>query len=51
MKPNPLSLTQSENYSFGAHWTKFQAMIKNLPIKIFRILGISKPPYTNLYGK
>ena len=42
-KPNLLSLIQSENYFLFHYLTNFQAIIKNLSIKIFKILGVSKP--------
>ena len=44
-KPNPLSLTQSENYFFGASFDKISSNDKNLPIQIFKFFrGLKTPP-------
>ena len=43
-KLKPLSLTQFENYFYTVFLTKFQAKIKNLPIKILKLLKGLKIP-------
>ena len=44
-KPNPLSMTQSENYSFGASFDKiFSNNNKIYQLKFSNFLGVSKPP-------
>ena len=44
-KPNPLSITQSENYSSGASFDKvFSNNNKIYLIKFSNFLGVSKPP-------
>ena len=48
-KPNPLSLTQSEKYSFGVPFDKISS--NNDKIYLFKFsnfLGVSKQPQTNL---
>ena len=48
-KPNSLSLTQSENYSFGTYLTKFLAIIIKFTYYNFPIpKGSQNPPQTNL---
>ena len=50
--PNPLSLTQSENYSFGASFDKISSDNNNFYAFEFpNVLGVSKPPQTNLNDK
>ena len=44
-KPKPLPLTQSKNYFFLVSSDKISSNIKkNLPIKIFKLLGALKTP-------
>ena len=48
-KPSPLSMTQSENYSFGASLDKiFSNNNKIYLLKFSDFLGVSKPSQTNL---
>ena len=48
-KPNPLSLTHSENYSFGASSDKISSNNNKIYLlKFSNFLVISKPPQTNL---
>ena len=47
-EPNPLSLTQSENYSFVASFDKISSNNKNLPIKFLKFFRGLKPPQ-NIY--
>ena len=48
-KLNPLSLRQSQNYSFGASFDKiFSNNNKIYLLKFSNFLGVSKPPQTNL---
>ena len=49
---NPSSLTQSENYSFGASFDKISSdNDKFYVFKFSNFLGVSKPPQTNLSDK
>ena len=50
-KANPLTFTQSENYSFVASLDKISSNDSEICLLKFSIfLGVSKPP-KNLYGK
>ena len=45
IKPNPLSLTQSENYSFGASFDKILSNNKKIYLlKFSNFQGLLKPP-------